>query len=203
MKNIIDILSDLGIAVPEDNHAALNKAVSENYRTVAEYEKKISRLEAERDTHKERADTAEQTLKNFEGIDPAKINEEVASWKKKAEEAEQAAKKQLEERDFNDALRAELDSVQFTSSAARKAVETDVRAAGLKLQDGKILGFADLIDKIRKEDASAFVDPQQQAAQQGAARFDNGTPSGGTPSGAVRNLGKMSMAEYIAARRNK
>ena len=203
MKNIIEILSDLGIAVPEDNHAALNKAVAENYRTVAEYEKKITRLEAERDTHKERADTAEQTLKGFEGIDPTKINEEVASWKKKAEEAEQAARKQLEERDFNDALKTSMDSVQFTSTAARKAVETEVRAAGLKLQDGKILGFADLIEKIRKEDASAFVDTAQQAAQAAAARFDTSAGIGTPPAGTVRDLGKMSMAEYIAARRKK
>ena len=44
MKNIHMILSELGIAIPEDKKADFDKAVAENYKTAAEFEKKVNRL---------------------------------------------------------------------------------------------------------------------------------------------------------------
>ena len=38
MKNIHTILSELGVSIPEDKKAEFDKAVAENYKTVAEYE---------------------------------------------------------------------------------------------------------------------------------------------------------------------
>lgn len=48
MKNINEILKDLGIEVPEDKTAELQKLVAENYKTVAEFDKKVGRVETER-----------------------------------------------------------------------------------------------------------------------------------------------------------
>ena len=51
----------------------------------------------------------------------------------------------------------------------------DIKEAGLKLKDGKIIGLNDLIEQMKQSDASAFVDESQQQAQQQAqqnqARF--------------------------------
>ena len=59
---------------------------------------------------------------------------------------------------------------------------TEIKESGLKLKDGKILGLSDLIGQIKEKNASAFVDEQQQRAQQQAARFT--TPgTGRTPGG--------------------
>ena len=44
MKSIHMILSELGIAIPEDKKADFDKAVAENYKTAAEFEKKVTRL---------------------------------------------------------------------------------------------------------------------------------------------------------------
>ncbi len=51
MKNIIEILKGLGIDVPEDKTAELNRLVSENYKTVAEFDKKVGKAETEQDAH--------------------------------------------------------------------------------------------------------------------------------------------------------
>ena len=178
MKNIHTILSELGITVPEDKKAGLDKAVAENYKTAAEFEKKVNRLTEDLNAEKQRADTAEETLKGFEGIDPAKVNEEIGKWKKQAEEAQQNAQKQLEERDFNDALKAELEGIKFTSGAARKAVEAEIRGAGLKLKNGKILGLSDMIEQLRKDDASAFSDDKTPPPAKFTAPGTPGTPGG-------------------------
>jgi hypothetical protein len=171
MKNILEILKEIGVEVPADKQADFNKAVADNYKTVVEHNKKVERLEAERDAQKDRADTAEKTLKGFEGVDPDKIKNEIADWKRKAEEAEQKAQEKLEERDFNDALKMELDKTKFSSVSARKAVEAEIRAAGLKMRNGQIMGLADTLAQIRKEDASAFVDEAQETLEANKARF--------------------------------
>lgn len=42
MKNIEKILADLGIEVPEDKVADLVKEVNANYKTIAEFDKRIN-----------------------------------------------------------------------------------------------------------------------------------------------------------------
>lgn len=171
MQNIEAILTELGIEVPADKKENLTKKVAENYITKAEHEKKLGKVEADRDTWKEKAETAETTLKGFEGVDLDTMQKELSDWKKKAEDAEKDAQAKLYERDFADALKTELEGIKFSSEAAKRAIMAEVKDAGLKLKDGKILGLNDLITQMKEKDASAFVDDEQIKAQQNAARF--------------------------------
>ena len=181
--NIIEKLKQFNVEVTPE----MEKAFAGEFLSELEVDKKISKFKTENETLKQRAETAEETLKGFEGIDPAKIQGELEEWKKKAEEAEASAKKQIYDRDFADALRTELESVKFTSEAAKRDVMSQITAAELKLRDGKILGLSDLIAQIRKSDASAFVDEQQAQLEQGKAKFT--TPMN-NQSGGVTNLTK-------------
>ncbi len=171
MQNIEAILTELGIEVPADKKENLTKKVAENYITKAEHEKKLGKVETDRDTWKEKAETAETTLKGFEGVDLDTMQKELSDWKKKAEDAEKDAQAKLYERDFSDALKTEFEGIKFSSEAAKRAIMAEVKDAGLKLKDGKILGLNDLIAQMKEKDASAFVDDEQIKAQQNAARF--------------------------------
>lgn len=171
MQKLIDTLKSFGIEIPEDKQADVKKALSEHYKNAKEVAKTLSKVEGERDDWKERAETAEETLKSFDGIDPANIQTELAGWKKKAEDAEKEFNAKIYDRDFSDALKTALDDVKFSSEAAKKSVMADIKEAGLKLKDGKILGLNDLIEQMKQSDASAFVDESQQQAQQNKARF--------------------------------
>lgn len=171
MQNIEAILTELGIEFPADKKENLTKKVAENYITKAEHEKKLGKVETDRDTWKEKAETAETTLKGFEGVDLDTMQKELSDWKKKAEDAEKDAQAKLYERDFADTLKTEFEGIKFSSEAAKRAIMTEVKDAGLKLKDGKILGLNDLIAQMKEKDASAFVDDEQIKAQQNAARF--------------------------------
>lgn len=195
MKNIIDICKDLGIEIPADKQAEFNKAVAENYKTIAEHEKKVNRLTDDLAAEKKRADTAEEALKGFDGIDPANVKTQLEEANRKVREAQEAAEKQLAERDFNDALKVELDGLKFSSGAARRAVEAEIRAAGLKVKNGKILGLSDLIDQIKKEDASAFVDDKTPPP----ARFDD--PGNKGNAAGTTKLSDLSLDERIRLKR--
>lgn len=180
MKNIIEILKDIGIEIPAEKLTDFNKAVGENYKTIAEHEKKIGKLEAERDAQSSRADTAEETLKSFEGIEPDKIQAQLADYKKRAEEAERDYADKLYARDFDDALKAAMGEYEFSSIAAKNAIMEEVRREGLKLKDGKIMGLDDVMTTIKARDESAFVD---KALADKQARFTTSVSSTSQPGG--------------------
>lgn len=145
--------------------------MAENGKDLKKLQKENDNLSADRDTWKEKAEAAEATLKGFEGVDLETMQRELSEWKQKATEAEKKAQEQLYERDFSDALKAELESVKFSSEAAKRAAVADIKEAGLKFKDGKILGLNDLLAQMKENDASAFVDDAQQQVQQNMARF--------------------------------
>lgn len=157
MKNIIEILKDLGVTVPEDKTAELNKLVAENYKTVAEFDKRVGRLETERNGLQSQLDTATENLKKFEGLDADALKNEVAEAKKKAEEAEKTLKEQLEERDYNDALKACFAGIKFSSAAAGAAITEQIKKQGLKREGDKLLGFDDALKAAREADPDAFA----------------------------------------------
>ena len=64
-------------------------------KDIEKHKKAVTTLETERDDLKQRLTTAETTLKSFEGIDPAKIQQEVQTYKQQAEEAERRYTAQL------------------------------------------------------------------------------------------------------------
>nr|DAY85723.1 MAG TPA: minor structural protein [Caudoviricetes sp.] len=173
--------------------------MAENGKDLKKLQKENDNLSADRDTWKEKAEAAEATLKGFEGVDLETMQREISDWKQKATEAEKKAQEQLYERDFSDALKTEFEGIKFSSEAAKRAIMAEVKEAGLKLKDGKILGLNDLLSQMKEKDASAFVDDAQQQAQQNMARFT--APAG--KSGSAGTLTKadwkgMSLDERIA-----
>ena len=183
MQKLIETLKSFGIEIPEDKQSDVKKVLSEHYKNAAEYNKAISKLETDRDTWKEKAEAAETTLKGFEGVDLETMQRELSDWKQKAADAEKNAQEQLYERDFSDALKTEFEGIKFSSEAAKRAIMAEVKAAGLKLKDGKILGLNDLLSQMKEKDASAFIDDAQQQEQQNMARFT--APIKGTTGGAL------------------
>lgn len=142
------------------NEEQIKKVFELSGKDVNAEKKKTEKAEADRDQWKVRAETAEETLKGFDGVDVDGLNKQIEEWKTKAADAEKEFQRQIEERDFNDALREEMDQYKFTSEAAKKAIMSEIKEAGLKLKDGKILGLGDLIDQIRAKDTAIASDKE-------------------------------------------
>lgn len=166
MQNIETILKDYGITLPEERKEEINKKIFENYVTRAEASKKdskILKLETERDSYKEYATTAENTLKELGDIEDIKtLKAQVEDWKQRATDAENNLTAKLQERDMSDAVNAAVEDLKFSSEAAKRDVIAQIKTAGLKLRDGKLLGLNDLIDQIKEKDKTAFIDEQKE-----------------------------------------
>lgn len=147
---------------------------AENGKDIAAEKKRAEKAEQDRDIWKKRAETAEETLQGFEGKDFEAIEKERNEWKEKAENSKKDYEKQIYDRDFGDALTTEMEQYKFSSEYAKAAVMAELKSAGLKLIDGKIIGLTDMIESIKSKDASAFVtEEQENKAQFTQSPFNN------------------------------
>lgn len=175
MKNIHTILSEAGITIPEDKKADFDKAVAENYKTTAEFEKKVNRLTEDLTAATKRADTAEETLKGFEGKDFDAITRDRDEWQRKHNELVESHKRETEEREFNDGLSAAITEAKGKSPKAIMALLDLEKLRGSKNQEKDIKAA---LDSLRTESGYLFED------NGGAPKFTdpkgNGAASGGT-----------------------
>lgn len=194
MKNIIDICKDFGIEIPADKHAEFNKTVAENYKTIAEFEKKVNRLTDDLAAEKKRADDAVETLKGFDGKDFDAIQKERDEWKKKHDDAVAAHKQEQEDREFSQILETAITEAKGKNTKAITALLDMDKLRNSRNQEKDIKSA---LDALRTESGYLFDDNGGKArfAQSGAGGSAGST--GGNP-----DLGKLSMAEYIAARKS-
>lgn len=138
----------------------INFVMAENGKDIDKIQKKLDDMTVERDKEKVRADTAEETLKGFDGVDVEKLNKSIADWKKKAEDAEKDYKQKIADRDFDDLLKEAIKSanglnekaimgcIDIPTLKASKNQKTDIESAIKALseaEDSKMLFKAENI----------------------------------------------------------
>lgn len=171
MKNIEQILAEIGIELTDEQKTKINEAVKENYKTITDYNKQVSKLqtaETDRDAYKQQLDDANAKISEFADIDADKLKQEVADWKEKAEKAEADKAKELTARDQRDYLKAEFDKLGIKSERVRRSLSVDIMSEdGLKWKDGAFLGLADYLEKENQSDH--FYDTEEDKAKKDAA----------------------------------
>ena len=170
MKNIIDICKEFGVEIPADKHAEFNKAVSENYKTIAEHEKKVNRLTDDLAAEKKRADTAVETLKGFEGKDFEAITRDRDKWKQDYEKAIADHKKEAEDREFNAILET---AIADSKGKNAKAIMALLDMEKLRSSRNQEKDIKSALESLRSENNYLFED------NGGSPRFTDPKGNGG------------------------
>ena len=128
--------------------------MAENGKDIGKVKKDLENMTAERDKEKERADTAEETLKGFDGVDVEGLNKSIADWKKKAEDAEKDYKQKLADRDFNDLVSAEIAKANGLN---KKAIMALLDVDTLKASKNQNEDVASAIKALTEAEDSKFL----------------------------------------------
>ncbi|HBY72964.1 MAG TPA: hypothetical protein DEG06_12050 [Lachnospiraceae bacterium] len=165
MKDIYAILTGIGIEVPEDKKATLDKEWKENYRTVAEYEKAT----AKRDEYKTSLDTVQEQLKAFDGVNLDEYKAQISKLEKDLEDEKTArladeAKHQLEA-----TVETFMGGKQFVNDLTAESIRGKLMeeldkdtAKGRSIDD---IFKALVSDKDGNPIPNILVDPAQQVAE--------------------------------------
>jgi hypothetical protein len=173
MKNIIDICKDFGLEIPADKHADFLKAVNGEYKTIAEHNKVLDKLS----TATKRAETAEETLKGFEGKDFDAITRDRDEWKKKHDEAVADYKRQQEDREFNSALENAISEAKGKNAKAIMALLDTEKLRGSRNMEKDIKSA---LDALRTDSGYLFED------NGGKPQFSTNKSNPGNPSSLTR-----------------
>ena len=163
MKNIFDIMKEFGIEVPEDHKKDFEKAVLENYKTMADYDKQTEKLNKANDTIKA-SDAAMKDLQTkldeYKDVDVSALNQRITDLETEKGNIESDYKRKLAERDFNDlikegiaaahgknvkAITALLDTETLMQSKNQKEDITAAIKALTEAEDSKML-FGDAVE---------------------------------------------------------
>lgn len=184
MKNIHEILKGYDIEIPADKKAEFDKAVLENYKTVAEAEK----LRTARDNYKSQLDDATQKLEGFKGVNVEELQGKISALTDDLASQKAAFDKQLADRDFDDML-----NTAITGSKAKnvKAVRALLDLEAIKASKNQSADIEAALKKVKEENDYLFTSDEP---------IDNGKFVGGTtPNPTVKtldDLDKMSYSEY-------
>lgn len=178
MKNIEAILTEAGIELTDEQRAAITKAVAENYKTVNEFNSKVTKLEGERDSWKDQYTGVKTSLDKFDGVNVDDLKAQIAEQKKKAEEAEKNANEKLAARDYADAVKANTAGIKFSSAAAQRDFESQLQSKNLPVNDGKLLGFTDFLAQYKADNEGAVLDESAEEK----AKFTDSMNSGSSTS---------------------
>ena len=115
MKNILTILKELGIDVPKDKESDLDKAVQENYKTVADYDKQKEKLEAANETIKANdtaMDELKKQLEDFKDVDVTELNKHISDLETEKANIQKDYDSKIADRDFNDLVKESIVSAK-------------------------------------------------------------------------------------------
>lgn len=165
MQNIIEICKEFGLEIPDDKQKEFTSKVAENYKTVVEVEKKLGKLETERDQWKEKCETAETTLKGFEGKDFETIEKERKDWENKYNDL---IKKQEEEKDAEELNASISKAIAEAKGKDEKSILAHLDMDSIKASKNRDKDIADAIKSLSESENTAFLfntDPEGNRAK--------------------------------------
>lgn len=151
MENIYTILTKFGITIPEDKKADFDKDFAENYKTSAEHNKVVTA----RDGYKSQLETAQNSLKEFEGVDVNELRNKINTLTNDLNTQKTQHEQQLADLEFNTALDSAISGMKGKSAKAVKAL-LDIDALKASKNQGEDIKTA--LDNLKKESAYLFED---------------------------------------------
>lgn len=122
MKNIIDICREFGFEIPADKQADFNRAVAENYKTVADYDKAVRK----RDEYKASLEDVQTKLDGFKDVDVSDLKSQIATLTTQLDNEKSARKadaaKAVRERN----VQSFLEGKQFVNDITAQSIQSQL-----------------------------------------------------------------------------
>lgn len=182
-----DFLQNFKVGDQPLSKEIIDAIMAENGRDIEAAKKPF----ADYDTVKSQLEEAQKTIKGFQdqGADIDAVRKSAKEWEEKYNTAISESNQKIADMAFDHALEAAITGAKGKNAKAIRALLDVDALKGSKNQEADIKAA---LDALRTDSGYLFED------NGGAARFDNSGNGGG---GQQTDLSKMSMADYIAARK--
>lgn len=197
MENIKDIIGELGIELDEAKLGGLEKAVLENYRTVAEVENKQSRI-SELEQQLATANEALEAAKNADVSNADEVQamrDKIAAYEKADEERKAQTEEEKARQEFDEKFGKAVGGKQFVNDIVSGAVADKVYAIAKANPD---MDVAAILGGIVGDAEGVWQNPQQTVKKMPAASGNGGSAAGTQTIQNIEDLKGMSVDEIRA-----
>lgn len=197
VKNIKDIIGELGIELDEAKLGDLEKAVLENYRTVAEVENKQSRI-SELEQQLATANEALEAAKNADVSNADEVQamrDKIAAYEKADEERKAQTEEEKARQEFEEKFSKAVGDKQFVNDIVRGAVADKAYAIAKANPD---MDVAAILGGIVGDAEGVWQNPQQTVKKMPAASGNGGSAAGTQTIQNIEDLKGMSVEEIRA-----
>ena len=197
MKNIKDIIGELGIELDEAKLGDLEKAVLENYRTVAEVENKQSRI-SELEQQLATANEALEAAKNADvstADEVQAMRDKIAAYEKADDERKAQTEEEKARQEFDEKFVKTVGDKQFVNDIVRGAVADKAYAIAKANPD---MDVAAILGGIVGDAEGVWQNPQQTVKKMPAASGNGGSAAGTQTIQNIEDLKGMSVEEIRA-----
>lgn len=149
MKNIYEILKEIGVEVPEDKKGDFDKAIIANYKTINEVEK----ITTSRDNYKTQLETAQNALKEFEGVDVKDLQGKIENLNNDLKTKETEYQQKIADMEFNSVLDG---AISKSGAKNTKAVKALLDLESLKTSKNQAEDITKALDEIKKDNDYMF-----------------------------------------------
>jgi hypothetical protein len=158
MQNYEKILEELGIEIPEDKKADLKKKMSENYKTVADYNKQVEK----KDEYKTSLDEVQSELADLEKEDVDGLKTKITTLTQELADEKEARAKEAKQTELRDKVKDFLSDKKFVNAITENSIRSQM-IQKLEEENGKNAEdvFKELTTKDGKPIENILVDEKK------------------------------------------
>ena len=158
MQNYEKILEELGIEIPEDKKADLKKKMSENYKTVADYNKQVEK----KDEYKTSLDEVQSKLADLEKEDVDGLKTKITTLTQELADEKEARAKEAKQTELRDKVKDFLSDKKFVNAITENSIRSQM-IQKLEEENGKNAEdvFKELTTKDGKPIENILVDEKK------------------------------------------
>ena len=158
MQNYEQILAELGIEVPEDKKSDLKKKMSENYKTVADYDKQVKK----KDDYKISLDDVQTRLAELEKEDVDGLKAKITTLTQELADEKEARAKEAKQTELRDKVKDFLSDKKFVNAITEDSIRSQM-IQKLEEENGKNAEdvFKELTTKDGKPIENILVDEKK------------------------------------------
>lgn len=158
MQNYEQILAELEIEVPEDKKSDLKKKMSENYKTVADYDKQVKK----KDEYKISLDDVQTRLAELEKEDVDGLKDKITTLTQELADEKEARAKEAKQTELRDKVKDFLSDKKFVNAITEDSIRSQM-IQKLEEENGKNAEdvFKELTTKDGKPIENILVDEKK------------------------------------------
>lgn len=172
---------------------AIDKILDQHSTEIGKLKSAFATACTERDTLKSQLaerDSQLEELKKSTG-DADALRKQIADLQAANTAAQEKFQAELAARDYADAVNAALSGVKFSSTLAKNAFAGLLKEKQLKLENGKLIGFDDVLKQAQTDDPAAFTSDKKPP------RFTEPMGGKGAPELTLKMFQKMSYLDKL------